>query len=254
MKITLESVSFTYNGRSVLKDVNLEIESGKVYLLVGKNGSGKTTLLKILAGLLVSRGKVCVNGEVADPISLRRLVGYVFQNPASQIIGATVEEDIIFSLEMLGIEREEMEKRLKDALRVVGLEGMEKEDPLNLSGGQKQRLAIASVLVRDPPFLALDEPVSMLDLPSQIEIFKLLLELKEKGKGIVIATHELEYLEGIDEVVHLKDGMIDFRGSVTDFIAFGFPDVEIPFGWRISERCRSCSKRRMEDAHTLDKR
>ena len=254
MKITLEGVSFTYNGRSVLRSVNLEVESGKVYLLVGKNGSGKTTLLKILAGLLVPKGKVYVDGKVADHFLLRQLVGYVFQNPASQIIGATVEEDIIFSLEMLGIEREEMEKRLRTALKVVGLEGMEKEDPLNLSGGQKQRLAIASVLVRDPPFLALDEPVSMLDLPSQIEIFKLLLELKEKGKGIVIATHELEYLEGVDEVVHLKDGMIDVRGSTTDFVMTGFPDVEIPFSLRILEKCRSCSKRRLEDAHTLDKR
>ncbi|PLV60321.1 energy-coupling factor ABC transporter ATP-binding protein EcfA1 [Thermotoga sp. KOL6] len=247
MKIVFNDVSFRYNGKYVLNRVNVEFETGKIYVVVGRNGSGKTTLLKVLAGLLEPEGTIFLDDDCADPLLLRENVGYVFQNPSSQIIGATVEEDIAFSLEILGLDKEEMQKRIKEVLNLVGLSGLEKEDPLNLSGGQKQRLAIASMLARNTRFLALDEPVSMLDPPSQKEIFRVLENLKKKGKGIVLVTHELEYLEDIDSIIHISDGTIDFCGSWEDFMMKGFEDVEIPFKWKLWKKCGE--KVRWEDRY-----
>jgi energy-coupling factor transport system ATP-binding protein len=237
MKITLNNVSFRYNGNYVLKDVNAEFETGKIYVVVGRNGSGKTTLLKILAGLLEAEGEILLDGSPADLFLLRKNVGYVFQNPSSQIIGATVEEDVAFSLEILGLDESEMRKRIKKVLELVGLSGLEKEDPLNLSGGQKQRLAIASMLARDTHFLALDEPVSMLDPPSQREIFQVLESLKNEGKGIILVTHELEYLDDMDFILHISNGTIDFCGSWEEFVEREFDDVEIPFKWKLWKKC-----------------
>ncbi|ACM22900.1 MULTISPECIES: energy-coupling factor ABC transporter ATP-binding protein EcfA1 [Thermotoga] len=254
MKISLNDVSFGYNGRHVLKNVNMEFETGKIYIVVGKNGSGKTTLLKVVSGLLEAEGTILIDGEPADPLMLRRNVGYVFQNPSSQIIGATVEEDVAFSLEILGIDRDEMQRRIKRVLELVGLSGLEKEDPLNLSGGQKQRLAIASMLARDTHFLAMDEPLSMLDPPSQREISKVIEDLKREGKGIIIATHELEYLEDFDVVLHMRDGTIDFCGSWEAFMDKGFEDVEVPFKWKLWKKFGKESKWEVEDADTFDER
>ncbi|PLV57168.1 energy-coupling factor ABC transporter ATP-binding protein EcfA1 [Thermotoga sp. SG1] len=254
MKITLSNVSFEYSGRRVLENVSMEFETGKLYILVGKNGSGKTTLLKVISGLLEAKGNVFIDGTPADPLTLRKNVGYVFQNPSSQIIGATVEEDVAFSLEILGLDRDEMQRRIKRVLELVGLAGLEKEDPLNLSGGQKQRLAIASMLARDTHFLALDEPLSMLDPPSQREISKVIEDLKKEGKGIIIATHELEYLEDFDVILHMRDGRIDFCGSWEVFMDKGFEDVEVPFKWKLWKKIGKETKWEVEDADTFDER
>ncbi|MCD6551886.1 energy-coupling factor ABC transporter ATP-binding protein EcfA1 [Thermotoga sp.] len=254
MKITLNDVSFEYNGRRVLKNVNVEFETGKIYIVVGKNGSGKTTLLKVVSGLLEAEGDILVDEMPADPLTLRKNVGYVFQNPSSQIIGATVEEDVAFSLEILGLDKVEMQKRIKRVLELVGLSGLEREDPLNLSGGQKQRLAIASMLARDTHFLALDEPLSMLDPPSQREISKVIENLKRRGKGVILATHELEYLEDFDMILHMADGTIDFCGSWEKFMEQRFEDVEVPFKWKLWKKFGRESRWEVEDADTFNER
>ncbi len=239
MKISLHNIQFRYEDSWVLKDISLDFESGRIYLIVGENGSGKSTLLKIVSGILKPLcGEILINDEpVKDIWELRKRVGYVFQTPSSQIVGSTVEEDVAFALENMGIPRSEMVKRVEWALSVVGLLNFKREDPLNLSGGQKQRLAIASILAMSPDFLALDEPTSMLDPESKREIMEVIRDLKEKGKGILLVSHELEYVENVDEVIFLENGNISFKGNLLSLLKMRPDSIDIPLKYGVFLEC-----------------
>ena len=159
----LENLDYEYaDGRRALDGVSLQVPKGQWLAVLGANGSGKSTLARHLNGLLQpTAGRVLVAGrpleEYTDIQQLRRLVGIVFQNPDNQIVGNSVEEDVAFGLENLGLPRPEMRRRIGEALQMVGLAGREKVDPAALSGGQKQRLAIAGALAMQPQALLLDE-------------------------------------------------------------------------------------------------
>ena len=239
MKISLLNIWFSYDDKWVLKNISLEFESGKTYLILGENGSGKSTLLKIVSGILKpSYGEILIDDKpISDIWELRKLIGYVFQIPSSQIVGSTVEEDVAFALENMGVPRSKMVEKVEWALSVVGLLDLKKEDPLNLSGGQKQRLAIASVLAMSPNFLALDEPTSMLDPESKKEIMKVLKKLKEEGKGIIIVTHDLEYVENIDETILLENGNISFKGNLLNLFKAKPDSIDIPLKYRVFLEC-----------------
>lgn len=217
IQIRLEKVSFINGDRKILKDISIEIEENTTYLLVGKNGSGKSTLLKLLAGIIEpSSGELYIDGKKLESFwDLRRSVGIVFQNPQTQIIGATVEEDIAFGLENLGIESEKIEKKVTEILKIVGMENLRLKDPIELSGGLMQRLAIASILTLEPEVLLLDEPLSMLDKKSKMDIANL-LESFYGEKTIIIATHEFYHFKFADKVIFMDDG----RASVYDFVKF----------------------------------
>ncbi|HIP91983.1 MAG TPA: ABC transporter ATP-binding protein [Thermotoga sp.] len=239
MKISLLNIWFSYDDKWVLKNISLEFENGKTYLILGENGSGKSTLLKIVSGILKpSYGEILIDDKpISDIWELRKLIGYVFQIPSSQIVGSTVEEDVAFALENMGVPRSKMVEKVEWALSVVGLLDLKKEDPLNLSGGQKQRLAIASVLAMSPNFLALDEPTSMLDPESKKEIMKVLKKLKEEGKGIIIVTHDLEYVEDIDETILLENGNISFKGNLLNLFKAKPDSIDIPLKYRVFLEC-----------------
>lgn len=239
MKISLLNIWFSYDDKWVLKNISLEFENGKTYLILGENGSGKSTLLKIVSGILKpSYGEILIDDKpISDIWELRKLIGYVFQIPSSQIVGSTVEEDVAFALENMGVPRSKMVEKVEWALSVVGLLDLKKEDPLNLSGGQKQRLAIASVLAMSPNFLALDEPTSMLDPESKKEIMKVLKKLKEEGKGIIIVTHDLEYVENIDETILLENGNISFKGNLLNLFKAKPDSIDIPLKYRVFLEC-----------------
>ena len=193
----LENLVYEYaDGRRALDGVSLQVPKGQWLAVLGANGSGKSTLARHLNGLLQpTAGRVLVAGrpleEYTDIQQLRRLVGIVFQNPDNQIVGNSVEEDVAFGLENLGLPRPEMRRRIGEALQMVGLAGREKVDPAALSGGQKQRLAIAGALAMQPQALLLDEATSMLDPVGVAEVLEVLRRLHQQGLTIVMITHNM---------------------------------------------------------------
>ena len=189
--IEFREVSFWYaeedqvfdNVREVLKDVNLTIKDGEFVVLLGRNGSGKSTLARHCNGLLIpKRGDVLVEGINTKDTELiwevRQKVGLVFQNPDNQLIATTVEEDVAFGPENLGLPPHEIRKRVDEALEMVGMSDFKKREPHLLSGGQKQKVAIAGVLAMSPRYLVLDEATSMLDPEAREDLLNLLLKLK----------------------------------------------------------------------------
>ena len=194
--VEIESLSHRYgNGEVALNDVNLRIEPGEFVLIAGANGSGKTTLLRHFNGLLLPQeGTVKVAGlDVAKNLKrARQIVGMVFQDADSQIVGETVFDDVAFGPENLKLTDEEVRSRVKEALEAVGLWQLRKRRPHLLSGGEKRRLAIAGVLTTRPEVLVFDEPFSNLDYPGIRQVLSRMLELREQGRTLVVTTHDLE--------------------------------------------------------------
>ncbi|BAD84935.1 ABC-type cobalt transport system, ATPase component [Thermococcus kodakarensis KOD1] len=226
--IEAENVHFAYNGKEVLRGIDFEMGQ-EIVALVGPNGSGKTTLAKHFNGLLKpSKGRVLVDGldtrehTVAE---LSRLVGYVFQNPEHMFFEETVFNEVAFGPRNLGLSEEEVEERVKWALKSVGLEGFEDRTPYSLSGGEKQRLAIACVLAMKPKYLILDEPTTGLDARAEEEVVEVIRSLHESGHGILLITHDMDLVVRLAErVVLLHGGRKLFDGPVEEF--FTAFDVE----------------------------
>jgi len=200
--IQAKNVWFDYDSeqtprdRWTLQNIQLSIYLSEFVSIVGPNGSGKSTLAKLFNGLILPmEGALTVAGidtrEEAERWRIRSRVGMVFQNPDNQIVAGTVEDDIAFGLENLGIPRAEMKERIDKALWLAGLEGLEKQEPHSLSGGQKQRLAIAGVLAMEPDVIILDEATSMLDPLGKKEVLELIRKLhRDEKKTIIQVTHK----------------------------------------------------------------
>ncbi|KAF5079972.1 Energy-coupling factor transporter ATP-binding protein EcfA3 [anaerobic digester metagenome] len=186
------------DGTKALENVNFKAEDGKIVALLGPNGAGKSTLFLHFNGILKpTSGEVVVNGDPVsydkkDLMKLRQKVGIVFQNPDDQLFAPTVMEDVAFGPMNMGLSREEVEKRVKDALKRVGMDGFEKKPPHHLSGGQKKRVAIAGILAMDPKIMVLDEPTSGLDPKGASQIMRLLYDLNADGMTIIISTHDVD--------------------------------------------------------------
>ncbi len=226
--IRFEDVSYSYPGPAgpvpALRSVSLEFAENEMVAVLGANGSGKSTLALLANGLLLpGAGTVAVDGiDTRDDhhsFEVRSRVGLVFQNPDNQIVATTVEEDVAFGPENLGMPRAEIRSRVDDAIAAVGLAGLERREPHLLSGGQKQRLAIAGVLALDPRYLLLDEPASMLDTAGRREFGAVLERLRAEGRGIALVTHDLASIAGADRVIVLSEGTVAFEGRVEDLLA-----------------------------------
>lgn len=218
--IRLEGVSFQYESgsRDILKDIHFSVKSGEWLAIIGPNGSGKSTLAKIINGLLLPyEGEVWVKGQRlnSDTLwSIRRTVGMVFQNPDNQFVGATVADDIAFGLENNGIPRPEMIKRVKEAVKVVGMDDYINHEPARLSGGQKQRVAIGSILALRPDVIILDEATSMLDPKGRRELVEIIKQVKDKYKLTVISiTHDIDEAALADEILVLDQGSIQMQDT-----------------------------------------
>lgn len=202
----------------VLKGIDLEIESGEFVAIIGPNGSGKSTLAKHLNALLVpTEGSVRVDEMDTkckeNTWSIRQRVGMVFQNPDNQIVATVVEEDVAFGPENLGIEAEEIRRRVDLALKEVRMGDYAKNPPHALSGGQKQRVAIAGVLAMKPRCIVLDEPTAMLDPVGRSEVLETVRRLcDEEGITIVYVTHFMEEASLADRVIVLNEGRIVLQG------------------------------------------
>ncbi|MHB8135449.1 MAG: ABC transporter ATP-binding protein [Anaerolineaceae bacterium] len=218
---SLENVSYQYpkSVKPVLCDINLEIKKGEFFGLIGPTGAGKTTLCCALNGIVPQFyggrffGKITLAGldTLEHPISiLAKHVGQVFEDPETQLITTSVENEIAFALENLKVPREEILRRIPRVLETVRLQGMEKKHPAELSGGQKQRLAIAAALAAQPDLLILDEPTSQLDPVGAEEVFSTVYQLnKELGMTILMSSHAAEEMaEYADRIGLISNGSL----------------------------------------------
>ena len=209
---------------NVLTDVSLTLEEGSFVALLGANGSGKSTLSKLLNAILIpSSGAVFVDelltSNPANTYAVRSKVGLVFQNPDSQIICDTVEDEIAFGLENMGLPVEEMRQRLARCLELTGLLPLKDVNPQRLSGGQKQMVCIASVLAMRPKYLVLDEATSMLDSQGRKLVLDFVHRLNQEfGLAILLITHNLEECAKANKVVLLEKGRVAFEGSVNALV------------------------------------
>ena len=230
--IEVRNLWHIYDGKKeALKGISLTI-GNEIVALVGPNGSGKTTLAKHLNGLLKpTKGEILVDGldtrehSVAE---LSRVVGYVFQNPENMFFEENVFKEVSFGPKNLGLSDEEVEERVRWALREVNLEGYEDRHPYSLSGGEKQRLAIACILAMKPKYLVLDEPTTGLDEKGAESVKKIVRKLHRDGHGILLITHNMELvLELTDRVILLYNGEKAFDGGVKDFFELNLRDYSL---------------------------
>lgn len=209
--VEMRDVSFSYGERVVLEQIQLNMKKGAWLSIVGENGSGKSTLARLMAGLLrPTTGEVrvlcCDTAEEKDLASLRQRTAYVFQNPENQIVGATVEEDIAFGAENLGLPREEIIARTDDALARFDLNALRRKEPHLLSGGEMQRTALAGAYVRRPELLILDEACAMLDPQNRREIWEHIVALKEETDLTVVSvSHYRDELRFGDHLLFLQN-------------------------------------------------
>lgn len=216
--IEAKELTFSYKNdekeKVVLDSLNLNIEKGSFTAIIGHNGSGKSTFAKhINAILLPCGGSISVCGidsrDEEKLYELRKAAGMVFQNPDNQIVATIVEEDVAFGLENLGIEWEEMHKRVESALKAVNMYKYRKRAPHLLSGGQKQRVAIAGILAMEPECIILDEPTAMLDPKGRKEVMDTILSLnREKNITVVMITHYMDEAAKADRVIVLDRGKV----------------------------------------------
>jgi len=233
--IRIENLTYQYahTDKPALVDINLSIKKGEYLAIIGPCGAGKTSLALSLNGIVPHmtvgemRGKVLVDGIDTTQTQVRDLahiVGMVFDNPEYQLSQSTVLSEMAIGLENIGIPRDEMLKRIAEALEIVGLSGLEERSPLALSGGQQQRLAIAAALSMYPKVLVLDEPTSNLDPMGKEEVFAVTARLnQEKQMTVVIVEHEVEVIASYaDRVIVLDKGQIVNSGNVNDI----FSDID----------------------------
>ena len=215
--LAVSHLSFTIDHKKILDDLSFSLEKGTFTLLCGRNGAGKSMLLKIVKGLLETKeGTITIEGTDLSKKRKERLkaVGLVFQDAATQIVGHTVEKDIRFGMDNLGIAEGEQKRRLDETTKLLHLDDKKEQDPRTLSGGEARRLAIAGVLVMKPSLLILDEPFAGLDWPSVKEVIRTLLDLKEKGTTILVVSHEAEkVLAYADHVLLLENGRLILNGK-----------------------------------------
>ena len=218
--IKIDNASYKYDGadRYALKDISLTVNSGEMLALLGRNGSGKSTLGKLLNGLYqATAGTVTVFGKTLendeDAYETRKRCGMVFQDPDNQMVATIVEEDVAFGCENLGLPPEEIQTRVIEALKTVGMEQFAKSAPHMLSGGQKQRIAIAGVVAMHPDIIVFDESTSMLDPSGREDIFDLALRLNRQGVTIIWITHFMEEAARCQRLVIIDDGKIALEGT-----------------------------------------
>lgn len=231
--LKFENVTYDYDidneTDTVIKDpaiseVSFTVSEGEFVCIIGRNGSGKSTIARLINALLSpSQGTVYVNGidtrNEEATFEIRRATGMVFQNPDNQIIGTTVEEDVAFGPENLGIEHDEMVKRVTDAIHATGLDGAAKSEPHLLSGGQKQRVAIAGILAMKPSCIVLDESTAMLDPSGRRDVLSIIEKLNREGITIILITHHMDEIVNADRVILVDDGQIVKKGTPSELFA-----------------------------------
>ncbi len=243
--LEIENISHRFSdGTLGIDRINLTIREGEFVVIAGRNGSGKTTFLRHLNGLLLpDTGIVRIAGVPVseDIVRARQIVGMVFQDSDSQIVGETVYDDVVFGPENLCLDKSEVKKRASEALKSVGLEDFADQRPYLLSGGEKRRLAVAGVLAMKPRVVVFDEPFSNLDYSGTKQVLNQIVSLHNSGHTILVATHDLEKIIALaDRLIIMEDGRVVMDGLPEDVImkveAFG---VREPCALRLGMKIES---------------
>lgn len=244
--IELKNVSYRYMdaNRDAVKNLSLTIHKGEWIAMIGSNGSGKSTTAKIINGLLVPyEGQVFVNGMELNAETVwdvRKLIGMVFQNPDNQFVGATVEDDVAFGLENIGLPREEMLVRIPQALAAVRMTEFAKHEPSRLSGGQKQRVALASVIAARPEIIILDEATAMLDPRGRREMMEAIDKLQNQyGLTVISITHDIDEASRADRIVVLNQGELYQQAKPAELFALGEEIIKLGLDVPFVEKLRA---------------
>lgn len=246
--IETKNLTYTYQGgtKPAITDVTIKIQKGEFALITGPSGCGKTTLCRCFNGLIPHFYQGTLAGEVLaaglnvtkHPIyELAKHVGLVFQNPENQLFALSVEKDVAFGLENLGVPRSEIRKKIDWALNLTGISDLRERAPYELSGGQQQRVAIATILAMDPEIIVLDEPTSFLDPLSAKKIFEVIYELNRSlGLTVVLVEHRLDLTaKYTDHIIIMNEGKVvsdgDARGILSSelsrLIGVGIPKATL---------------------------
>ena len=216
--IAFDTVGVTVGDRTVLEDISLTLRERRIGV-IGANGSGKSTFARLINGLhRPSKGTVTVDGldTVKAAKDVRRKVGFLFQNPENQIVMPLVDEDIRFSLKALKMSRGDENDRVEQILEIYGLAHLRHQPSYSLSGGEKQLLALANAMLREPRYLVLDEPTTLLDLMNRKRVMAAIDALEQT---VICVTHDLEIAAAAERVLVLAGGHIVFDGPAADAIA-----------------------------------
>ncbi len=232
--IITDGLSFTYddgeseNAPPALSHVNITVQKGEYVAILGHNGSGKSTLAKLFNLILLpSEGTVSVDGTAVDSsgvlnaeneedavLAIRKKIGMVFQNPDNQLVATTVEEDVAFGPENLGVPQKELRRRVDEALAAVGMQGYERHAPHRLSGGQKQRVAVAGIIAMRPDCIVFDESTAMLDPRGRQEVIATMEALnREEGMTVLHITHYMEEAARAGRIIVINDGRVLLDGT-----------------------------------------
>ena len=230
--IETKNLTYIYPGATYpsISDVSIKVEKGEFVLITGPSGCGKTTLCRCFNGLIPHFYQGELKGEITvaglDPTKhhtheMAKSVGMVFQNPENQLFALSIEKDVAFGLENLGVPREEIRKRVDRALMQTGIYDLRERSPHEVSGGQQQRVAIAAVLAMQPEIIVLDEPTSFLDPLSAERIFEVIHELNKKlGITVVLVEHRLDLTaKYADHIIIMDDGKVCFDGAPREILS-----------------------------------
>ncbi len=249
--IDIKDLKFKYDrGQEgyTLNGVSFHVKQGEWLSIIGHNGSGKSTTVRLIDGLLKAEsGQIFIEGQELTEENvwdIRHKIGMVFQNPDNQFVGATVEDDVAFGLENKGLPLEEMRKRVKDALDLVGMSKFANREPARLSGGQKQRVAIAGAVALRPRIIILDESTSMLDPEGRLELIKTMKNIREQyGITVISITHDLDEIALSDRVLVMKEGRVESSSTPRELFARGKDlltlGLDIPFTANLIEELRT---------------
>ena len=248
--ISIKNIHFNYQDqdtREALSDVSLDVYEGEWLAIIGHNGSGKSTLAKMMNGLLeASSGEIYIDGQLLTEKTVyeaRRKVGMVFQNPDNQFVGTTVEDDIAFGLENIGMPRDEMVQKINASLEMVRMTKFKEKEPARLSGGQKQRVAIAGMIALAPKVVILDEATSMLDPQGRFEVISTIQQLhKDKGITVISITHDLDEAAQADRVLLMEGGKVNRIGTPSEIFEMGTALVDKGLDVPFSEKLKAILK------------
>jgi energy-coupling factor transporter ATP-binding protein EcfA2 len=230
--IETRNLTYTYPGAShpSISDVSIKVEKGQFVLITGPSGCGKTTLCRTFNGLIPHFYQGELKGEITvaeldatkhPTYEMAKHVGLVFQNPENQLFALSVEKDVAFGLENLGVNREEMRKKVDWALNLTGIYDLRERSPHEMSGGQQQRVAIAAVLAMQPEIIVLDEPTSFLDPLSAEKIFEVIHDFSKKlGMTVVLVEHRLDLTaKYADHIIIMDEGKVRFDGETREVLS-----------------------------------
>ncbi|MCD6591068.1 MAG: ABC transporter ATP-binding protein [Candidatus Aenigmarchaeota archaeon] len=248
MGIKIRNLNFAYSETPILRNINLDVNDGEFVGIVGPTGSGKTTFALCLNGIIphLIKGKFSGDVEVSgkntksfEVFDLAKSIGLIFQDPDSQIFSITVEDEIAFGLENMGLEKNEIKRRVDGVLNALKIKDLKEKETFALSQGQKQKVCMASVLAMDPEILVLDEPTSQLDFRGTKEVYRILKDMNKKGKTIIVIEHKVEWLlKYADRILVLDRGNFVLNGKPSE--VFRNPKlekigIEIPKAFRIEK-------------------